>query len=443
VQGVAREVLAGLLGLGHEVECYISAEPQALPEELLGSPRFTVHWSGSRWRWDRWYSRDTLSAFITGTIARAMGMRRLGRRLSAEHARHPYDVVYQFSHIELIGLRRDLRRDRLPPVVLHPETHAAGELRWVRREAGLASRCQSLPRRWAVMVSLGFRTRVQHRDIASASAVICISRCFRRHLVSDYGVEETRAVVVPNPIRADRFLSGRARPAPGEVMTIVFVGRISSRKGVDTVVELSHRLHDLEGRVRLELIGGHTLWSDYRCLLADLNPAVATWVGHLPAEELSARLVGATLAIQPSKYEPFGLTVGEALASGVPVVASVEVGAAEDVDGQCCRLVPIADAEALEAAVRALLAELAGPTGPELRRNARREAERLFDPTLVAGRVASVLAAVAAGRSPASSPAGAWSAAAEAPGTDPGIPPEGQAGQGVGDPLPSDPVRRQ
>jgi hypothetical protein len=78
------------------------------------------------------------------------------------------------------------------------------------------------------------------------------------------------------------------------------------RKGVDLVVELSHRLADLEGQVRVLVIGGPTTWSDYRNLLVDLNPKIAEYLGDVSPSALRRMYQGA--ALQPSNYEPFALT---------------------------------------------------------------------------------------------------------------------------------------
>jgi glycosyltransferase involved in cell wall biosynthesis len=158
---------------------------------------------------------------------------------------------------------------------------------------------------------------------------------------------------------------------------------MSVRKGVEMVVGLSHRLSDLAGRVRIRVVGDRTVWSDYRCLLEDLNPHIAVYQGGVPPEGLPDVYRAAHGLIQPSHYEPFGLTVAEALASGLPVVASDEVGASEGVDPRCCRTFPAGDLPAFEAAVRQLVDQIAGGAGAELRTLAREEAERLFSPETV------------------------------------------------------------
>jgi glycosyltransferase involved in cell wall biosynthesis len=161
-------------------------------------------------------------------------------------------------------------------------------------------------------------------------------------------------------------------------VTILFVSRLAVRKGVELVTALSHRLRDLAGAVRIEVIGDYSLWSDYRALMADLHPVIASYEGDLDNARLAGAYTAADLVIQPSHYEPFALTVGEALASGVPVVASSEVGAAEGINPQCCAVFPAGDLAAFEHAVRELVDRIRGGDGPSLSALARAEAQRLF-----------------------------------------------------------------
>jgi glycosyltransferase involved in cell wall biosynthesis len=229
--------------------------------------------------------------------------------------------------------------------------------------------------------------------------VVAPSRRFAEHLERDYGVPPERLKVVANPIDLERFVPGAQHTGDSGPLTILFVSRIAVRKGVEVVVALSHRLADLADQVHIEVVGEQSLWSDYRPLLEDLNPRVANYFGGA-GPELPELYRSAALLMQPAHYEPFALTVGEALASGRPVVASDEVGASEGVDSRCCRVFPAGDLDALEMEVRGLVNELRNGAGAELGRIARSEAERLFDPSTVAARLARVLAAASRASAP-------------------------------------------
>lgn len=370
-------LVAGLARAGCEIDCYLSDNHDDLPTELYNLDGVRIVNFDTGWRFDRWYSNNSVTKVLTGLGARAWGRRRLATLVLEQHCTRPYDVLYQFSTIELFGLRRKL--GELPPLVVHPETHMAGELRGVRSERHLAARCQSRWRRLITESLLATRAYRQHRDIGLADGVIAISRRFGELLVADYGVDPQRVTLVPNPIDLDALQSSEPKPA-GRPRHVAFVSRMSARKGLEFVIELSHRLDDLAGEVVLDLVGGETLWSDYRPLLADLNPRVARYHGHMLRPQLFQLLGDTDMLIQPATYEPFGLTVGEALACGVPVVATEEVGAAEQVSSECCLIVPAGDVGALEAAVRQMLDRLAHGEGPAMRRSARREAERLYAP---------------------------------------------------------------
>jgi glycosyltransferase involved in cell wall biosynthesis len=237
---------------------------------------------------------------------------------------------------------------------------------------------------------LTVRAAIQRRDSRRAALVVAPSRRFAEHLVCDYSVSRDRIRVVPNPIDLERFTPAASRPA-GQPFTLLFVSRISVRKGVEMVIDLSKRLVDLADEVRIELVGDRTMWSDYRPLLADLDPTVAVYRGPVDPVELPSLYHQADGVLQPSHYEPFALTVGEALAAGLPVVASDEVGAAEDVDSACSFIFPAGDVDAFERSVRRLVAALENGQRGELSRLARAEAERLFDRARVARLLAESL----------------------------------------------------
>ena len=67
-------------------------------------------------------------------------------------------------------------------------------------------------------------------------------------------------------------------------------------------------------------------------------------------------LAGATALVLASRYEGFGLTAGEAMAAGVPVVAT-RVGGIPEVVGDAAVLVPPADEATLAAAIHALVTD--------------------------------------------------------------------------------------
>lgn len=226
------------------------------------------------------------------------------------------------------------------------------------------------------------RAEVQRRDVKLAHMLVAPSARFADHLARDYCFPRNRIAVVPNPIDLTRHVPRpQTQRDPRAPQRLLFISRISVRKGVEMVVRLSHQLSDLAGSVHIHVIGDHSAWSDYRPLLRNLHSATATYEGYVPPALLATLYQQADAVIQPSRFEPFGLTISEALATGVPVVASSEVGAIDGVDPVVCRVFPDGDHDAFAQQVRRLLQETANPERRQaLASTSRHEAERLFSP---------------------------------------------------------------
>ena len=249
---------------------------------------------------------------------------------------------------------------------------------------------------------LAIRARAQQRALGNARRVVAASELFAEELISDYAVGREEIRTVPNPVDLERFRRREVPPASDGPIRLLFVGMLSVRKGLEMVVELSHRLTDQSGHVTIELAGEPREWSDYSGLLDQLNPSVGRALGWVDPDQLPLLYSSADALVQPSHYEPFGIAVAEALASGVPVVVSDAVGAGEWVSGPACRTFRAGDVDDFEATVRTLIAD--SRSGREkLRDAARSSAEKAFAPATIGARLAAVLAE-AAGRTEAPAP---------------------------------------
>jgi glycosyltransferase involved in cell wall biosynthesis len=401
VRGVAAELLKGLARYGHRIDCFLpAAEGQSVAqiaaenrlalgeEDTAFEENVTMIRGASRWQWDRWYSRGKVTALASGLLARGVASLLLRREIARRHRREPYDLIYQFSSIETPGV--PARLARAVPLVIHPETHIAGELRWLIAERRLAFRCQ--PRHvFAPVAALMFvRARIQRHTIRRARLLVCISGVFRDHLVRDYGFPRERTVVVANPVNTARFSTATRRVGLADPPNVLVLGRISARKGVEDVVAVAGALLQRGVDARVRVVGGPSLWSDYTSLLEDLPAENGEYAGPVSAEEVPELLLASDVLLQASRYEPFGLTVGEALAAGVPVVATSEVGAAEGVDPAVLTVIEPGDVEGMTSAVAQMLERLRSEPA-RLRAGARSEAERLFAPEVVCAQISGAL----------------------------------------------------
>jgi glycosyltransferase involved in cell wall biosynthesis len=394
VPGMGRLMLHELLRHGVEVDLYLASDRtvEAIPVEPTPGLRVFVRRTG--WRWNRWYSRTKATAFVTSLAARSLNGMLLSVRLLIEHRRRPYDAVFQLSQTELFLLGR--ARRWAPPIVVHPCSHAAGELRWHRAEQEYALRSERRIVHMAMRAMLRLRAAIQPKELARADLVVGPSRRFVELLHQDYGVPRERLRVLRHPVDLQRFSANGSSPH-GRPLTVLFVARISARKGVEDVIELSHRLADLAGEVRLLVIGGVTMWSDYSAHLADLHPSVAEYAGSVSSADMPDLLRSAAMLLVPSRYEPGSIVTGEALASGLPVVMSDEVGPSEVVSGPHVRIHRAGEVDALETAVRSMLAAVDADRAA-LAAAARANAEAQFAPSTVTAQLIEMIGSVAGAR---------------------------------------------
>jgi glycosyltransferase-like protein len=205
----------------------------------------------------------------------------------------------------------------------------------------------------------------QRRAITEPDRVLVVSRMWQDILERDFGVAAT---IVPNGVDVGRF----ARPVPAPESTrfrLLAVGGIEPRKGSVHLLRALARLADLDPE--LVIVGGHSFqdFAPYREAAlkeaAELGVAV-TELGTLSDDELAGWYAASDALAYPSVAEGFGLVPIEAMALGLPVVASdLPVFREHLTDGRDALLPPVGNDEALATALRRVI------TDPALRESLR------------------------------------------------------------------------
>lgn len=193
--------------------------------------------------------------------------------------------------------------------------------------------------------------------------IVCVSRAVRDHHARRARLPLRRYAVIHNGIDADAYARHRGRRqqlrrawavGPGEVL-IAFVGRLDYQKNVALFLEASHRLRSLRRDVRIVIAGdGPDRAAVEEFLQSGDASRWSVWLGH--SDDVAGLLSAADILVQPSRWEGFGLAAAEAMAAGLPVVATKVPGLSEVVDdGVTGWLVDSEDADALAAAMRRLV----------------------------------------------------------------------------------------
>jgi len=213
----------------------------------------------------------------------------------------------------------------------------------------------TVKRRWqgAADTSPAHRVAAEQAIGRRADAVLATCGDEVEELVA-MGVPEQRVTVVPCGVDLDVFRpDGPVAPRTDRPM-ILSIGRLVPRKGVDTVIAALRHVPGAE----LVIAGGRTCDEEavrLRELAAGhgLDDRVHV-IGSVAREHVPALMRAADVLVSVPWYEPFGLVPVEAMACGVPVVASAVGGHLDTVAG-CGLLVPPRRPRALARALREVL----------------------------------------------------------------------------------------
>ena len=148
----------------------------------------------------------------------------------------------------------------------------------------------------------------------------------------------------------------RLRPAdvPAVVGTI---GVVSPRKGTDVFIDMAEEVRRAGVDVDLRIVGRVEDGPGQAWAAEQLARAERAGVRYSGEVVVADELRGWDVMVLPSRAEPFGLVVTEAMAAGVSVIGSDLHGVADQLEGGVGVLVPPGDAGALTSAVLALVAE--------------------------------------------------------------------------------------
>jgi glycosyltransferase involved in cell wall biosynthesis len=219
--------------------------------------------------------------------------------------------------------------------------------------AALARRLRSFPFVFTAhnLVRQGTVARLGIQFTASqAIRVIAISQAVAEGLAF-HGVPKKKISVIPNGVDVEWFTP--QPPILGETekkFTVGCVGRLSREKGIDVLLQAASQMHDTQF-----IIAGD---GPERAALQKLAPPNATLLGRI--NDPRTLYASADVITVPSREEGQGIVALEAMASGVPIVASRVGGLAEMLtDGATALLIPADDTKALTESLTRLRDDLA------------------------------------------------------------------------------------
>ena len=168
--------------------------------------------------------------------------------------------------------------------------------------------------------------------------VLTVSEFSKSRIVELLKISEDKVVVVQPGVDAGKFhpqagaqqsISNRSAPLPERY--ILFVGALEPRKNLSRLVRAWEQLQSLPriAQAGIELVLAGSPGIPFRSVETEHWPKGVHMLGYIEDCDLPALYAGALAFILPSLYEGFGLPVLEAMACGVPVLASKNTALAE------------------------------------------------------------------------------------------------------------------
>jgi glycosyltransferase involved in cell wall biosynthesis len=230
---------------------------------------------------------------------------------------------------------------------------------------------------------------IEHRAVANAAAVHFTSE--QERCEAELVLPGLRSIVIPNPVapptagvnpRSSEFRTKHPELAGRRV--ILFLSRLDPKKGLDLLLDGFAMLQPASQNAVLLIAGDgekafvERLRNQVQRLGIERN---VIWAGFLEGEMKRAAFSAADVFVLPSYSENFGIAVVEAMASGLPVIVSDQVGIQREVAQASAGVVVGCSASEVSKAIQQLLSDNAARN--QMGKNALQLAKE-FSPSAVA-----------------------------------------------------------
>ncbi len=192
--------------------------------------------------------------------------------------------------------------------------------------------------------------------LARAHAVLAVSEMLARELRAMFPTHAAKIAVLPNAVPLELF---RSRPLDERIEDqLLFVGYRKPSKGIETILQAVAIAHARRASITLRLLGrspDDAVEARWQALAAELGISdVVSFEPSVDRAAIAEAMAGASIFVHPSPRETFGVVAVEALASGLPVVATDSGGVSEilgPAPDDVGALVAVADPNALADAI--------------------------------------------------------------------------------------------
>lgn len=158
----------------------------------------------------------------------------------------------------------------------------------------------------------------------SVDRIVVNSKFMRTNVCTFYGISPDKIVVIPNGVDIERFSGCIHKIALDGDPSILFLGYLSKIKGLDILIRAIAKLRFELPYLKLHVVGHGDAGGEWASLLVKQQGVEKYVIFHGAADPslVPAYYKSANIFVSPSRYEGFGITILEAMASGIPIIAS-------------------------------------------------------------------------------------------------------------------------
>jgi glycosyltransferase involved in cell wall biosynthesis len=278
-----------------------------------------------------------LSRAATSPLQRLVFMTRMRRLFDRLHRQAPFDVIHQMNPV-FTGLSLALAGVETPLIL------GAFVPRWQTTDD---------PARLSLRARLVERgERVVGRIQQQRATALLVASAAARSRIHEPERHRGRIFEVPHGIDPSGF---PPRPAPPSRPSVLFLSSVQYRKGIFTLLDAFPHVARAVPGVELVVAGIGPDLSEAQRRARTMGGCTIRFIGRVAREQVGDMLRAHSIYCLPSIGEPFGMTILEAMACGVPVVATRAGGIPDLVPADGGRLVPTRDPAALAAALVEIL----------------------------------------------------------------------------------------
>jgi len=216
-----------------------------------------------------------------------------------------------------------------------------------------------------------FHIPIFEKAYSGCAKIVLVSESMKKGIETLVPLAKDRSVVIPNMIREDLFLPP-SLPRETDHFVFLWAGRLEHVKGVDLLLEAVKLLGQRTPmEFSLHLAGKGSLREALERQAESLGVSErVSFLGRLSRKDMLKEMQGANCFVLPSRYEAFGVVLIEAMATGLPVIATRSGGPGTIVNPENGLLIQAENAGELARALQMIMENIGSYSPEDIRKQA-------------------------------------------------------------------------